>query len=146
MSDDSLERDPWKVNERVAILMSTHQSPRPVQFASLDSPELMFEGERFREHPCEDWLGFYDWLRSTDKEVVGLRLQVDSPECFDLKLLVGLNGVDVDQASNYVTIFFGKSREFEGQFSASQDFGGNRLFIGEKATVALTFRAPYGYS
>jgi hypothetical protein len=39
-------------------------------------------------------------------------------------------------------VFFTQRRDFDELSSSDQNFGGNRLFYGDKGAVAMTFFAP----
>ena len=94
----------------------------------------------FRDSGTGDWLGFYDWLRASDDAVIGVRQYVDPEPMVDRTLLeLSRDDVIVDKKVRSVEIFFSSSRDYDVLRSCDQDFGDNRLFVGDDGSILLTF-------
>ncbi|NKI97733.1 hypothetical protein [Rhizobacter sp. SG703] len=101
-----------------------------------------FEGEFFALQSCgsPSWFGFYDWLRTSQYEIVGVRIKADSPELpAMLSKFIG-NGVDV--AGRVITIRTSKAGVVDESLSDDADFGGNYIFIGENGSIGIAFFSP----
>ena len=135
-----------KRRKLVAVVMSHRRLPALVPFDESKARAPSFGGERFREKKCRDWLGYYNWLRNDSGEYIGLRLHLDDPADIDLTHLKTVTGVDLDLPAvgtrRDITIFFGDQQCFREPISGHKGFTGNRLFIGNKGSVALTFHPP----
>jgi len=116
----------------------------PVQlFLSRDEigTALSLGGTAFREVDALDFTGFYDWLRTSEGEILGVRY---SPfeGCADELLETGrrLEYTQVEDQRSLL-IFFSERRTVDTQRSVNQDFGGNRVFVSVEHLYALTFNA-----
>ncbi len=104
--------------------------------------EMFFDGEFFTSQLSEpEWLGFYDWLRTINGDVIGVRLQLDEGE-IDGETLRFLISLDGRNSVDSIYIFFGTDREFDPARSDDADFGGNILLRGNMGSLAITFNAP----
>jgi hypothetical protein len=130
----------------VAIVMSARRAPLLLACTGLTEHDISVANERFTEAPCVDWLGFYDWLRTEIGELVGLRLFLDDPADLNLELFRNLTGVTLDVQAGAklrnLTVLFTEDVGFHEPHSVNGNFGDNRLFIGDRGSVALTFCAP----
>ena len=96
----------------------------------------------FRDCGLGDWLGFYDWLRTTAGEVIGVQLWVDEPRAIGLlQAASSYVGVEASKDCLPFRVFFKAERQFDEQASCDQDFGSNLLLRGNSGLV-LTFNAP----
>jgi len=125
-----------------AVILSPHHLPSVVELADNAAVATVIRiGEAsFKDSGAGDWLGFYDWLRSPQGNVIGVQQWID--EFSTLSLLKEFQGVEYDLVHRVVRIFFGQVREVDEGRSCDQDFGNNRLLISGDS-VALTFNAPY---
>jgi hypothetical protein len=48
--------------------------------ADIRGNRLEIDGTQYQESQISDWIGFYDWLRSSDESMVGVRLFVDEKD------------------------------------------------------------------
>jgi len=111
-----------------------------VEAASLEGCSIEIAGTTFRDSGAGDWLGFYDWLRTSDNEVIGVRQYVDPDPKVDQTLLeLARDDVVVDKKTRSVEIFFSNRRDYQDQGSHDQDFGDNRLFLADDGSILLTF-------
>jgi hypothetical protein len=58
-----------------------------VESATIEGSSIEMGGTTFRDSGAGDWLGFYDWLRTSDNEVIGVRQYVDPDPKVDQILL-----------------------------------------------------------
>ncbi|APW41772.1 hypothetical protein [Rhodoferax saidenbachensis] len=122
----------------VAVAISSDSPPMVLGIANSIGAELHLNGEVFLDSGKGDWLGFYDWLRSTSGQVIGVRIWLDT------KLprpLFKCQGVELIKADQQLLIFFGQERQFDESSSGDQDFCSNQLFL-SKDRFALTFNGP----
>jgi hypothetical protein len=127
--------------EFLAVVLSARGVPRLVQISAAENiaPVVRLAGEDHADSGAGDWLGFYDWLRDSAGEVIGVQQWIDEAASYPFsKCFVG---VQPDLDSLCVRIFFGQSREVDGALSCDQDFGSNRLLVADDS-IALTFNAP----
>jgi hypothetical protein len=107
------------------------------------SGPIELDGITFRDSGAGDWLGFYDWLRTSDKQLIGVRVTLD-PGISELRLQLPAPNVEIDTTSRKVLVFFSGRRDYDEQKSDDQDFGDNRLFYGDDGSVLMTFNPPAG--
>ena len=111
-----------------------------VDAVTIEGASVGIAGTIFRDSGAGDWLGFYDWLRGSDDAVIGVRQYVDPDPMVDRILLeLSRDDVIVDEKARSVEIFFSRGRDYDVLKSADQDFGGNRLFVGDDGSILLTF-------
>lgn len=103
---------------------------------------ISIDGEDFMADPSvPDWIGFYDWLRTPDGEIIGVRLQPDEGT-LDETTLNFLIALDEQNSADNLLIYFAAKREFDPVLSGDADFGGNALLRGTAGSLALAFNAP----
>lgn len=101
-----------------------------------------FDGEVFITQLLEPtWLGFYDWLRTSDGDVIGICLRPDEGEV-DADTLNTLLSLENGNSAHTIYIYFGSDRGFDPSLSDDADFGNNILFHGSMGSLAITFNAP----
>ncbi|MES2742086.1 MAG: hypothetical protein V4754_14195 [Pseudomonadota bacterium] len=132
--------------------MAKNDAPDVIVFAKKDGRvriKLFANDARFldgselfvRAKAPDDFLGFYDWLRSCDGAVIGVCLHPDGdtpfPAAIDfLKLL------DTRSNADNIYLFFGDNHDFFPNISDDADCCGNLLYHGSDGSIALTFYAP----
>ena len=107
---------------------------------------ISLDGEDFVvDTSVDDWIGFYDWLRTSDGEVIGVRLRPDEGTLDEatLNFLLALNE---QNSVNDLRIYFSASREFNPVLSDDCDFGWNILLRGSTGSLALAFNAPTNHT
>ena len=112
---------------------------------TIEGTTVQIAGTIFRDSGAGDWLGFYDWLRASDDAVIGVRQHVDPDPMADRILLeLSRDDVIVDKKMRSLEVFFSRDRDYDVLRSSDQDFGDNRLFVGDDGSILLTFlsRAP----
>ncbi|MDH4426297.1 MAG: hypothetical protein QE495_07580 [Acidovorax sp.] len=124
----------------VAVVLSLSEQPRVYAIADLSGSKFTLGTDVFTDSGAGDWLGFYDWLRSTSGDVIGVRLWTD--EVNDrIRSLGRYEGVVADDSCSPLLIYFGAEREFDDVQSCDQDFGSNMLLVSSNG-LALTFNSP----
>jgi hypothetical protein len=125
----------------VAVVLSPAAAPRLVEVYQSDyaEPYLTICGAKFKDSGAGDWLGFYDWLRTTEGKIVGVRQRIDEPSTFPFH--ERFQGVVESREGKEVCVFFGSAREFDEAESCDTDFGNNCLFTAG-GDIALTFEVP----
>jgi hypothetical protein len=127
-------------SDAVAVVLSEQQPPRLLGLSEVPQHGIALDGVRFEDSGLGDWLGFYDWLRTSGGDILGVRLWIDedSPK---IDALGNCMDVHITVDKSHALVFFGAEREFDPAASNDQDFGGNRLFVGQSGYV-LTFNSP----
>lgn len=100
---------------------------------------LTVDGQIYRPVGPE-WSGFYDWLRSKDGEVIGVRYHVTEDTRFLLKEASALNYAMIGQHED-VCIFFGDNRAFDPARSDDQDIAYDQVFVSNGEGSAICFSA-----
>ena len=124
----------------VAAVLAANELPHLIELSQEEcaASTIQLAGKAFADVGAGNWLGFYDWLRNSAGEVIGVRQYVDDQSTFPLAR--DFKGVEKDVKRGVVLIFFGQSREFDEVASCDQDFGDNRL-LSAGDEIALTFSA-----
>lgn len=138
---DSLSRH---VLGTVAVRLAKGKPPAITDIPNVPEREIVFDGQRYEDSGLGDWLGFYDWHRSSDGEVVGIGLWMDDELTNQKPLVAGLMAcmnVSSSFLGSLLVVKFDSARTVAPELSGDQDFGDNRLFIGSSGYV-LTFNAP----
>ncbi len=130
-----------KAEEFALVVLPRSKPAYLIPKIGIHSTSIEIDGTLYAQTKAADWQGFYDWMRTTGGEVVGVRLWLD--EDGDKRLLaIQCDGVEVDATRRLVQIWFTKLRQCDQSQSDDQDFGGNRLFRSFDGSLALTFNSP----
>jgi hypothetical protein len=87
------------------------------------------------------WVGFYDWLRTSEGEVVGVRtwLHDDGDTAMQLSEVLAQND-SVDRGGHGELLIWPSGRcAFDEWMSGDQSLGTHRLLQNESGELALTF-------
>lgn len=104
-----------------------------------ESQSFCFDGVVFGaliDSSEEDNFGFYDWLRTSSNEIVGLRLRFFEKIPFWFNNL-NLTHASVDEGRLTVEMIFDSSRDIDEGISEDQILGDVWLFEGNDGSVAL---------
>ena len=128
-------------SEFLAVLLSPLGVPRVMKLSAAEvvAPGIRLAEADYLDSGAGDWLGFYDWLRNLQGEVIGVRQWIDEVSTFPFS--TKFEGVEASGKHGFLRIFFGQSREVDEANSCDQDFGHNRLLVAGES-VALTFLGP----
>lgn len=140
--------DDANIEEIVGVMLSLSSAPN-LLVREIFPDQMIVCGETFNRVPGEEMLGFYDWIRDNDKEIIGVRLVLSDPGFLDLGQFSKLKNVCVNQVGSspepHLQIFFDASRNPCEEYSDDCDFGGNYLYVGDGGTIILTFCAPQDF-
>src|SRR5258708_4999917 len=102
------------------------------------SDNICIDSIEYRDLGRGDWTGFYDFLRTRDGRIIGIRY---APLLDDASLLSHLRGKPYASVLPNATVelFFSTDRSFVPEFSSHQDFVDNMIFRSDSGAYALTF-------
>ncbi len=89
---------------------------------------------------------FYDWLRTTEGDVIGVRwfpYEDTSLRDTRARYLAALPNVSIDSDKLGLTIYFSASRSVDESKSGDQEFLENNVFFSSKGTFAISFAIDY---
>jgi len=96
------------------------------------------EGKRYRDAGFGEWTEFYDWLRDSDSNVLGVRFWLSSETEFLSDYAEQPPYVQIDP-SRYLEIYFSENREISQQRSSDQDFLYDGIFRSDDGQYAIGF-------
>ncbi len=102
---------------------------------------FVFENIHYKDLGYDDFVGFYDWLRNTDKRIIGVRCYPWEEFSFPYATVRVLPYVEIDSEEKSVCLFFSDERSFEESLSDDQDFGNNRMYKSDTEEYAISFDA-----
>ena len=95
-------------------------------------------GRHFVDSGLGDWIGFYDWLRTREGKLLGVRTWLDELGTQDLRRTLAGN-LAVELGKREIRVWFSAERGFEEAASTDQDLGTHRLMMAGPDKFALTF-------
>jgi hypothetical protein len=99
---------------------------------------LSLDGAVFSDVGYGDWMGFYDWLRTSSGKLVGIRTRLDAPGAEDLRQRIARNdAVDLDDGE--IRVWFSSEQSFSEEKSDDQELGTHRVLTSHDGLLALTF-------
>ncbi len=118
---------------------------KPAFVLSPDETDIFYLGGReFKDTGIRTIVGFYDWLRTDEKEVIGVRLTIFDEELdYLVPELARPNYVQEIIDSVGVEIFFTDERQYNPDYSDDQDFMDNRIYQSADGGLAISFDAEY---
>ena len=97
-------------------------------------------GDRsYRDSGHGDFIGFYDWLRSPSRELLGVRYWPFAEIDFPAAACDQLSYVVVEGEGSSLEVYFSPRRDYAAGVSDSQDFGENKLFSSEEGEFVISF-------
>jgi len=106
---------------------------------SFPPEEFTVNTEKFYHKSERPWQGFYDWLRDSSSQVLGVRFWLFEDADLQLTDIPSLTYVSSNSSENYVEIYFSASRQWVQENSDDQDFGDQGCFLSDKGTWAIVF-------
>jgi hypothetical protein len=102
------------------------------------SEEICVNSVEYRDVGRGDWTGFYDFLRTGEGAIIGIRY---SPLLDDAAMLSDLKGKPYARVlpNSTFELFFSAERSFVPELSEDQDFGDNMVLRSASGEYALTF-------
>jgi hypothetical protein len=134
---DSMPKDSWMA---IGVLLRYDRDPVVVRNIDISVPTHKVLNEHFEILRDMFIMPLYDWLRNSEKRIVGVRFIHENSNGYD-HILGRRNVVDhtADGWPSSFSIFFGSEREFEPKEHSYADFGGNELYFGENGSTMITF-------
>lgn len=103
-----------------------------------------WNGHEFQDVGIDTFFGFYDWLRTTDEKIIGVRMIFSAGEVdFLIPKLAKPQYVEWTLGSTAIEIFFTDEKTYSPSLSADQGFFGNRIYKSDDGTYAMSFGAKY---
>jgi hypothetical protein len=112
---------------------------RPIVFAEAVGDAFDHDRRSYRDTGLGDFTGFYDWLRDPGGDVIGVRYLPFEASRAVCDTVSTFPYVEVATDCSSFAIFFSSERAFDPASSGDQAFGGNRVFVADDGTYALTF-------
>ena len=88
-----------------------------------------------------EWMGFYDWLRTAENAIVGVRMTPHG-NFFGLDDLAAVNAVVAKLFPPQLILVERHSVDFVEKTSDDANFGGNLIYRGDKGSMAISFFSP----
>lgn len=105
----------------------------------LPSTNFKVHGREYREAGCGPITGFYDWLRKTEGQVIGVRYNPLKETNFPTDSIAALSYDIVRDKPPSIEIYFGADRSFDPMLSTDQDFGDNFLYVSRDGELVIAF-------
>jgi hypothetical protein len=96
------------------------------------------EGKQYRDAGFGEWTEFYDWLRDSDSNVLGVRYWLGSETEFLSDYARELPYIQIDPSRN-LEIYFSERRGVNQARSADQDFLYDAIFRSDDGQYAIGF-------
>jgi len=103
-------------------------------------PGFVIGSKQYRDANFGQWTGFYDWLRDSKEQVLGVRYWPFEDTEFLIDFAKGLAYVSTD-LSRYIEIYFSGQRNAEPNLSSDQDFSYDAIFRSDEGEYAIGFGA-----
>lgn len=87
------------------------------------------------------FIGFYDWLRSKDAQLVGVRMCFFEHHGYN-KFLEQLSNVQPTFDGRCMELMFG-NEEYKPEISGDQDFGNNYVYVSNDDEYLITFSTDH---
>lgn len=126
------------VTERTCLLVILR--PQLVLAKNLKWPLKGFicEGTLYRDAGLGDWTEFYDWLRDSDGNMLGVRYWLRSDTEFLVEYAKGRDYIQTDPPRQ-IEIYFSERRGANAKLSCDQDFLYDAVFRSESGDYAIAF-------
>ena len=99
---------------------------------------FMCEGKHYRDAGFGEWTEFYDWLRDSDSNVLGVRFWLSSETEFLADYAREMPYIQIDP-SRYLEIYFSERRGVNQARSCDQDFLYDGIFRSDDGQYAIGF-------
>jgi hypothetical protein len=98
---------------------------------------FVLDNERFEDAGFGEWTGFYDWLRNSDRTLLGVRYWVENETGFLVNYTKELPYVAANEQQ--IEIYFVSGSTPEPRFSADQEFLYDAVFRSVSGEYAIAF-------
>lgn len=131
---------PWVYKQGDECLIAILSRPIVVAFASsVPESEFRLAETAYDNLGLGDWNGFYNYLRLSRDQVVGVEFEPDDNNLLrDLKRLIGHNPQLLWKEAGLI-VFFGKKTHFDPNWTSMGHFGWNSIFRSKANVMAITF-------
>lgn len=109
------------------------------------STSVLVESRSYKRVGTGDFHGFYDWLRNSNHDLVGVRHMLFDDYDGLLKVIEKLNYAEIAEDSNgnvTLYIFFSTDRSYVDAISNDQFFVDDFIYESDDGVWGLTFRLP----
>jgi hypothetical protein len=96
------------------------------------------DGRSYHDAGFGDWTEFYDWLRDSEGNVLGVRYWLRADTEFLAEYSRGMSYVQATP-SRHIEIYFSEVRKADPQCSCDQDFLYDAIFCSEDGEYAIAF-------
>jgi hypothetical protein len=103
--------------------------------------QLTVGGTTFMDTGYGDFTGFYDWLRNSKGQILGVRYYPFEDIHFLFDIVGTLNYIDASRNREVFNIYFSDDRVFDESVSDDQAFGGNKVYQSWSGEYAVSFAA-----
>jgi hypothetical protein len=134
-------KTPTPSRPETTLLLSCGVDIQMAAFPGMPGERIEVFGALYRDTGYGDFTGFYDWLRSPEGVVIGLRWWPFGDLGFVLETLRGREYASLDPAEEYVDIWFGSERVSIPEEPKEQDFVGNKVLVSDSGDYVLSFHA-----
>lgn len=125
------------------IVILDHSKPGLV-IAPCNQDEFVWSGRKLIDTGIRTIVGFFDWLRTDENEVIGVRLTILDEELdYLVPELARPDYVEELPRSVGIEIFFSEERNYNDRNSDDQDFMDNWIYRSDDGTYAISFNAQY---
>jgi len=104
---------------------------------------VVWNGRELKDTGIRTLVGFFDWLRTDDELVIGVRLTIFDDELDYLVPEFARPAYVHQPDSVIVEIFFTEERQFNPELSNDQDFLDNWIYLSTDGLCAISFDARY---
>ena len=104
---------------------------------------VVWNGRELKDTGIRTLVGFFDWLRTDDELVIGVRLTIFDDELDYLVPEFARPAYVHQPDSVIVEIFFTEERQFNPELSNDQDFLDNWIYLSTDGLYAISFDARY---
>lgn len=88
-----------------------------------------------------DFIGFFDWLRNKEEQIIGVRINTWAEFDIPYKKFEKLKYVSIDTQMK-ISFYFSDDKLIQESISGDQDFRSNRVYKSVDGNYAISFRMP----
>ena len=113
----------------ICLLVALQTDPTLALTPICPSGKFRMGDRTYHEQGYGDWTGFYDWLRTTSGEIVGVRYSPFDETEFLIDAVASFRYVVVLESKRCLEIYFSNVRGVDWRKSDDQEFGSNKIFF-----------------
>ena len=96
------------------------------------------DGRLFHDSGFGDWVGFYDWLRSSSGKILGVRSWLEDEEIQGIRNRIA-DSTFVEWSDTQLRLWFSNQRLYEERLSGDQALGTHRILMSSDGEIAIGF-------